>query len=259
MSDMQRVLEARAALAVADLAFNPHQRRGPDGRWVKGGGGRPAATPGNAADLVKDGATPETVEQLTRAFTFDDPTSGLRSEVREVSQIGRTLKVIVDIKDDRGVRVGHAIRSIAANPKTGVPAVRHAEFELSPSRRGGGFSARWLAEMEDRYRKAGIGEIGLYTEKVGGHAWAKAGFDFANDQSARKAATRVERQLKKDLRSTSPEVQAEGRRLVARAKTGKAERPLPMEFAMLGWTPGAETWPGKEAMLDSNWDGVKKL
>jgi hypothetical protein len=30
-----RVLAARAALASATLAFNPHQRRGPDGRWLK--------------------------------------------------------------------------------------------------------------------------------------------------------------------------------------------------------------------------------
>ncbi len=33
----------------------------------------------------------------------------------------------------------------------------------------------------------------------------------------------------------------------------------PLDVAMVGHTPGATTWPGKEIMLDSDWQGVKML
>ena len=38
--------------------------------------------------------------------------------------------------------------------------------------------------------------------------------------------------------------------------SGKAS---PLDLAMVGHTPGAKTWPGKEIMLESDWQGVKML
>jgi hypothetical protein len=285
---MSMELQARAAVArltLDMLAFNPRQLRGPDGRWIKSGAGAspPAAAPApprvarkpagrtganSWLDAIRRGeSTDDAKRQIGEMFEYTDPQTGYRSEVTQVNANGSAERpsyfAIISIKDPTGLEVGRATRSvwpIKTDPsKSGV---QHGSFLLSRRVQGGGFSKRWLAQMEDRYREAGIDRITLFTDDVGGYAWAKAGFDFENRDGAKHVASLLGRKLrsKEGKRDLPQRVITDGEELIRRAQsTDPEERPTPMEFAMLGWTPGAQTWVGKESMLGSGWGGVKRL
>lgn len=279
-----RAARARLALAAAGFAYNPLQPRGPDGRWIKAGTGvsaspapakkatrRAAAkktTPdkARAAGWLADAKTrvradklsPEADRQVRELFAFEDPETGMRAEAYDTEAHGESgVLAHISIKNADGREVGRATRHFHANKETGEPQVYHTSFNLGRAVRGGGFSSRWLRQMEDRYRDAGIKSIGLTTNDVGGYAWAKAGFDFESDSSAGVLAAQFEGGLRQQ--DLSPEVRARADDLLRRARAGGDERPLPVEFAMLGWEPGAATWPGKQAMIGSSWGGVKEL
>lgn len=277
-------LRARAAIARLDLlAYNPLQPRGRDGRWIKGGAGASPSTPdaapprpvrkrapraparrASATDwLASPGrsvSTPETEKQIKELFNFTDPDTGLSAEAYAVEAGQNSIVAHVNIKNADGAVVGKAMRSVRLG-KSGEPQVYHHSFNLGKRFQGGGFSSRWLRQMEDRYREAGIKEIGLTTSDVGGYAWAKAGFDFQDRAQAKLAATAINKLLtsKAGQRDLPQRVITDGLELVRRARTGGEDIPTPAEFAMLGWTPGAETWVGKEGMLGTSWYAVKEL
>lgn len=285
MSLELRARAARARLALAEVfAYNPLQPRGPDGRWIKAGAATPAvpdaprapakkgakkaapaARPGAAGwlDEAKRGElSAATRERVREMFDYSDPTTGLRTEVYEVeaSPTGRVI-AHVNIRDEGGLLVGKAVRNIETDKQTGEPRVYHTSFNLGKRVQGGGFSSRWLRQMEDRYREQGINRIALTTNDVGGYAWAKAGFDFADRKEARVAAESLRRQLnRKSVRDRLTQRQiTDGQELIRRAREAQEDYPTPAEFAMLGWMPGMETWVGKEAMLGTGWHGVKDL
>jgi hypothetical protein len=73
VTDRQRVFAARASLAVAAFGFNPGQKRGPDGRFIKMGGpgsaGGKRGSKGNTAPAVTDTPTPPAPAQRPAAKT----------------------------------------------------------------------------------------------------------------------------------------------------------------------------------------------
>lgn len=277
-----RARAARARLALDALAYNPLQPRGPDGRWIKGGAPaapsapakksaprkkaapRPAGASGWLAEAKTGKLSAATQKQIRDSFAFTDPDTGMRAEATTVEPTrGDSVQVAVDVHDRDGKWVGRAMRTIGpSKTDPGKSSIYHTSFQLAPRVQGGGFSARWLRQMEDRYREQGIDEIALTTNSVGGYAWAKAGFDFADEKQMRQMADRFE------LRSTAPasvygdseQAKQQMRELAARAQSSNPDdHPLPIEFAMVGWEPGATTWPGKDAMIGTAWEGVKQL
>ena len=295
MSLELRARAARARLALAEVfAYNPLQPRGPDGRWIKAGTGAPSvpdapsapgkkAAPGakkaakKTAPTASSGAagwleeakrgklSAASEKKLRESFAYSDPATGMRAEVSKVeaTPTGR-VQVSVDIKDASGLTVGKAMRNIETDKQTGQPRVYHTSFMLGKRAQGGGFSARWLRQMEDQYRDAGIKRIALTTTDVGGYAWAKAGFDFADRKEARVVASALTKLLnKRSVRDRLTQRQiTDGQELIRRTLTPGAEYPTPAEFAMLGWMPGMgkdDLWVGKEAMLGTGWHGVKDL
>ncbi len=271
-------LRARAAVAMLELAFNPHQRRDSKGRWAKVPDSELKRPRGQGAGDVRAGVDVQRLlgrgpgklegsekDAVTELFAIDDPQTGLHTELTNARTIatagGRTeLLANLAIRDASGKLVGTAQRVLRRDPKTGRPVAYHANFELDPEVRGSGFSARWLAQLEDRYRQSGIDRIELNTDGVGGYAWAKAGFDFSGPREARKAADRMELLLGSAVaRGVNPETRAAAESLIERARAGGDAIPTPMEFAMVGWKPGASMWLGKAAMLNSKWAGVKQL
>jgi hypothetical protein len=293
MSVQLRARAAMAELAIGMFAFNPRQPRGADGRWIKGGAGatpsaptspprapakkaaakavKPKAAPGPRAwmDHVRGGGeeTPAITRQVKEMFEFQDPETGLRAEVKDVmsnrnsSRPAITVRVSIRDADDR--EVGQAMRSVWPDKKDPSKLeVHHGSFLLTKRLQGGGFSSRWLRQMEQRYKASGIDQMSLFTEDVGGYAWAKAGFDFQESEGVKHAASRLSRNIRsKDGQRDLPQrVITDGEELVRRAQSeDRSEWPTPMEFAMLGWTPGATSWVGKETMLNSGWAGVKQL
>lgn len=267
---MSLELRARAAAAILELAFNPHQRRDSRGRWVKMPTSelkRPRRTPrrkllGQLMDGPQDALRGDDLQRVRDMFDFRDGRTGMHTDVlsAQVSRRAdgtRRLGVMLAIRDGEGRLVGNASRDFKRDPLTGQTSVEHVSFTLDPAHRDTGFSSKWLRQMEDRYRQLGVGQIELTTSGIGGYAWAKAAFEFADDKAAQTIADLVD--LKMSRQPQTPEVSQQLARLIRRASAGGPDRPLPIEFAMLGWEPGAETWPGKRAMVGTHWDGVKQL
>jgi hypothetical protein len=134
---------------------------------------------------------------------------------------------------------------------------------------------------------------------VGGYAWAKQGYQFATDDDLGDVAERFRARLDTldTLRQDLEEYETARADLLARGDQAGADRldrmyqddpspdaaraeiaaiervleyatpddyeegtaPTPLDFAMVGWVPGAETWPGKQQMVGSDWYGVKYL
>lgn len=281
---MSLELRARAAAATLEVfGFNPDQRRGPDGRWVKMGGagsagGRPRSRraalrrAGRAIGSLVDGQAgvsngplpPELADQIRDVFKFGDPSSGLQTRPRMVltnfdqsNPAGREVSVFIGVHKPDGTKVGDAVRTFRRNPRTGELFVDHVSFHLEEGARGGGLSSRWLPEMEKRYRDMGVESIHLKTSNVGGYAWAKAGFDFASDSDAVWLSDQIREYA--DVYPPPPQVRDQLEALTTRVRGGEDDRPLPLEFAMLGWEPGASDWFGKRAMVGTDWNGVKDL
>jgi len=203
-------------------------------------GGRSRGGGGRRPEDLHDEAT------IRATFNLDDERTGLRARVKSISRNRSGTYVSAHILDGDGNVVGvvdHNIRPAAAR------IVDLAAIVLEPEHQKHGFARRYLGQLEDAFRQHGIEQIRLRTTEVGGYAWAKAGFSFGDFHSRRDVA---ERALEIGRRF-SPEVQDQIRRV---ANNLNAE---PIDFAMIGWVPGASTWPGKQIMLGSMWSGEKQL
>lgn len=201
-------------------------------------------------------------KQVKAAYEFKDAKSGLTAKVTEIDRRGGIDKntagridVEIKIYDRSGAEVGMATRTIV-RPNGDEPGyVMHQEFELQPGVQGTGFGSRFNAHAEEVYREQGMDRIELgANEDVGGYAWARAGYDFqpVGEDGLDTRVFVAERAREK----AGGYDDATGKEIERVASKRDA---TPIEFAMIGHTPGATTWPGKEIMLGSSWSGVKKL
>lgn len=202
------------------------------------------------------------VENYLRRETRFTSTSGLTTDVTG-TQVVRGLRgnahieATYEIRDANGKVVGKAVRELHPPGADGSPArADHISLTLDRSRQGNGFAREWNAHMEDVYRANGIREIRLTAnEDVGGYAWAKHGYTWADEHQAAGLADRLDAAIRKGgshwvaLRALAERMRSDD----------PNEVPTPLEIAMAGWTPGAKTWPGKEFMLANQWEGRKVL
>lgn len=191
-------------------------------------------------------------DTIRATFNYHDEETGLTATVES---IGPALAadppptfVQVKIRDANGKEVGKATRFIGTEgDKT---TVDHGLFELDRGVRGQGFATRYNAHVEAGYRAHGIQRITLHADiDVGGYSWARSGYDFhsAEDrQGVRRRAVRMGKRMDSSIQEQ-----------IQRVAANPAATPI--EYAMIGYTPGAKMWPGKEIMLGSKWVGVKTL
>lgn len=208
-------------------------------------------------------AMPEQLHQratLDRVYGFHDEATGLTARVVQVSggDPGRSTIVRIDVFDSNGKKVGTGTRSIGPASRR---EVTHQGFNIDPSLQGQGFMTRYNAQVEQAYREHGIERVTLHAgaggdaefRAIGAYAWARAGYQFETP-AAREVVARAARDYaaKADL---SPAMRAEIKRVAANPNA------TPADFAAIGRTPGATTWPGKEIMLGNpaGWSGVKVL
>lgn len=156
---------------------------------------------------------------------------------------------------------GRFTRAFYRDPDDGKMVVLHEELKVNHKLQGQGFASAFNAHAEKAYREEGIDRIELQANiDVGGYAWARKGFDWYTFESAAGIADRVEKQARK---SRNKEAQAEVAALIKRMETnefGSAGYPTPYEFSQVGFGSASDgSWVGKEAMLKSNWMGVKHL
>lgn len=231
------VLASRVVLSRQRLVNHPGH---PDQKVHGGGSGGPHPLSGDQA--------------LRDAYTYRDEKTGMFTQVVSVNHWGdRYTSVGIGIYDRNENLVGTASREFDdQNPTT----VQHSGLTLNEGMQGQGFATRFNDHAEAAYRAAGVDRIELNANiDVGGYAWARAGYDFAESSSRKHGGGRasIASRARKMAGNYDREVGAQIERVASNPRSS------PIEFAMIGHTPGATMWPGKEIMLGSSWDAEKKL
>lgn len=221
---------------------NPHH--GKDGKFSSGSGG------GTPAQLHDD------PEHIKKTFNYHDEATGLTARVEELSirtsLPNQSTYVDIVIRDRAGNPVGMATRTIHPADQA---SVSHSGMALEPGFQGRGFATRYNQQVEQSYRDHGIHQVQIHAAgggpMVGGYAWSRAGYEFRGAGARHDVAQHAKAHAARH--GYPPEVQAEVARVAADAHSS------PIDFAMIGWKPGATMWPGKEIMMQASWDGVKTL
>lgn len=141
----------------------------------------------------------------------------------------------------------------------GVPEVEHVWFKIEDAgARGTGFGTRFIQQSEGYYISQGFSRITVHAGlEDGGYTWARAGFDW-NYTDGDPFGSVVDKinYFRTDDQAIIGTIGAWGSAMFY----GDEDLvPTPMEIAMLGYTPGAETWPGREIMSGTHWYGEKPL
>jgi GNAT superfamily N-acetyltransferase len=211
---------------------------------------------------------------------------GLRTEVSEDHVFVKKNSMMIQghIYAPDGSDVGMFQRGITRG-RDGTLSVENMELEIKAAYQGQGFATEFNAHMEKLYADAGVTKITLIANiDVGGFAWARRGFDFANVQTAEqmmyrfKSAVEAAKEVIRDPSMSRARTSGIGRAAEALAKDpaglaraedlltraasepfGSARYPTPFEYSNVGYKTGDTMWPGKDAMLGSQWEGVKPL
>ena len=184
-------------------------------------------------------------EFATNAYDFDDPESGLHSEVMDIEIYGYdSIFVKGSIYNLRGENVGDFTRIIRSDGE-----IHNDYFRVSEPYQKSGFGSRLYRNAEKVAAYNGIEKITLNANlSVGGYAWARMGFDFINDSYSEGVAHRIKGKWWEVYGTHKGEPSV-------RHGSGRPWH---------SWELAAVTGPdgrriGKEAMLGSSWDAVKYL
>lgn len=164
------------------------------------------------------------------------------------------------VRDKDGHEIGEFGRSFY--PQEG--RVEHGLLRFNdPKNEGTGFAADFNAHAFNEYAQAGYHTVEVHADiDVGGYAWAKQGFDFDNEPDRHAMVDRLhyEAEMLGPGRAGPIKAAIEG----LRRRLDTDHPPTALEMSEVGKQfahPGEHgaTWFGKEAMLGSDWHGVKHL
>lgn len=288
---------ARAAPATPTPAPPPPSPPLPQRRPVTEPPQRPEGLAGMLeADLESAAGREATRDALADVINGDY--AGLTVEVQEVVRypffgpdadlpgLLTNIGIFNDADVLSGNEVGRCQRAFYRDSAGDLVAV-HAFLQLAPAIRGKGFASEFNAQLERWYREQGIVRIELHADiDVGGYTWASHGYDFADEESAdgvlgrlefvierytdevlalRERARAATGQAAADLVSAAAAIDAQleqAHDIVERALNGRFGDdgyPSAYEISQCGRTAGANRWLGKDAMLGTDWQGVKWL
>lgn len=259
--------------------YDPGQLRDPGGD----NGGQWVAVPGAAEAMQLADALTEFLEDTVDGVESDDATetraqlaawaqhryggtfAGLRVEVApdDVALVGDGIHVQGTIYDADNRKVGGFGRSLLRDDDD-VLYARHDLLELKSSVQGQGFARAFNNHLIDGYRDGDVSRVELTANiDVGGYAWARAGYDFKDDEGkaavGRRMGDLVDDVIMKSLDEDNPDA-AEYAALVDKIDLiiGGVEDPTPYEISELGRDlPDADgMWFGKRVLLGSSWEGV---
>lgn len=150
-------------------------------------------------------------------------------------------------------------------PNDGPPIAHIDLIQLPRQAQGHGFVSQYNRHMEDWYVSNGVREVRLTANvDVGGYAWARSGYDWSPDQpapytaildSAEQIALQVDGKTRAKVQNDISGL----RKRFEKYPPTHARYPTPYEVSNIGYQPGVDTWPGREAMLNSAWEAVKVL
>jgi hypothetical protein len=214
-------------------------------------------SPETNSDLLTWLTTADTTDidyAIKAGLEFTDPETGMYVKISNLRKVGGSIKWNFAVWD-RGVTVGHGSRSLKYSSSTKAH-MYHELFELDKDVRGSGFGTRWQKHVEDWYISQGLDTIKLTANiDVGGYAWARMGYDFADKSDILHIMNRIENELAKTDTRAFTKIQRWKSNLAS--KTG--DLPTAYELSQLGYKEGAKSWAGKRGMLGTFWSAQKKL
>jgi GNAT superfamily N-acetyltransferase len=188
-----------------------------------------------------------TVDEFTEdVWSFRDEKTGMYSDIEEVTASIEgpnrgLIKFSGAVRDEKGKRVGNWVRFL--DPNKG--SVENDLFGLDKELQGKGFGGRFYADVEQRLIDYHVTRVKMFANmEVGGYAWARMGFDWADESDARRHSGLVINRWILKYGDTS-KLPLEGNRFA------------PWEIASLTGPDGFAI--GKAYLIGKNWDGVKEL
>jgi hypothetical protein len=182
--------------------------------------------------------------------------------------------IIIDgsLNNENGEQVGFIQREFFR--ENGVWNVEHLALVIEEDDyKGTGFGKEIIQNSEAWYVSRGFGYIEVSTAMDGARHWARAGYDF-NPEYLRENARALIDSANSRFEQGTPE-RAEFDNLMGRYLDGYVPSsepiyagvrdmkddgfPLPVEFANIGYTPGAKEWAGKNLMASIGMKYVKVL
>lgn len=225
-------------------------------------------------DLMDPAHTTDDEVRAVFEGNFGGMTTRVTTQPWQGSAISRSrnggLHVAGTVYDSSGREVGRFVRRYSRD-RDGNLIAHHELLSIQSQVQGSGFSNAFNGHLIRWYRQNGVKEVRVHANiDVGGYAWARLGYDFADTESAehilgvlRREVERLERRPSSNPRVVEGLRQA--RELLARAAShrfGEPGYPTPYEISQLGRWDGAgklDKWIGKKILLGSDWYGVLRL
>jgi len=208
-----------------------------------------------------------------KAYT-GDLGNGYKSQVDESEDVyGSTSKMLSvrgTITNAHGREVGQFERTVYHH-KDGKLVVVHDLLTMDASAQGRGVGAAFNARAVEKYKAWGVDRIEMDAGyQVGGYAWAVAGFRVRGPGSAvqslcGRGAERLAQALRvgQITQEQHDRLKTEIDEMYNAAWRGVDVQPIhiaswgrDVPFKQEGNKGSYMTWPGKEALLGSNWSGV---
>jgi GNAT superfamily N-acetyltransferase len=224
---------------------------------------------------------------IEKAFAYDDGTFYAIVRYNEMPYADEVKGSLYKHSDDSGdLYAGYFDRAVDVSRAGNFTVVQFNEMFLDPKYQGQGLGSRLFASQVDGLRTAGVDRIDVEAVSDrsvgtnGAYTWARAGYDWkpGSRNHQLQVAARIEHAVDVGAFSGDPTGTAEaldmarrlrslveipGGDLSAVATAIPDDFPTPNDVAMIGWTPGATGWFGKDLLTGAygnlSWRGSLHL
>lgn len=205
------------------------------------------------------------------------PDAEWRKATKEDIENGKatySIETVLEIRDVTGNKVGDIRRTLTLRKNVDqngnvVGTDMYAKNDYLALSGGGkkkGFATAFNRYTENWYIANGIEKVKVYAaggaQYQGGFVWALNGFNWDPKEGAPGVAiSDFQRAVTNKEEERQVEVIKEKLK-AAKLPNGKydySKLPTPLEYALIGWKPGATDWLGKRVMIRESWNGVKHL
>lgn len=191
--------------------------------------------------LSKPGEFSVTVEEVTPRYS-------------SVHGVGSAM--LMKLKDNNGMNMGHMERHIFKHPESGDYHIENELFELDGDHHGKGSANHLYAKSEELWKHMANGNdatVGVYANiSVGQYAWATKGFDFENDSERHQMARDLQKFLGKHGLDEEEVMKASGKDSIDDLQT-------PHDFATLDNGKAWDLSEARDARGDKPFKGTAHL
>ena len=207
-------------------------------------------------------------------FKSDNEYRDVSVEEAKSGKASYRINIDMVVRDATGNRVGDIRRYIYVNKKLDeneniVKVDMYAKNDylvVGGGKKKKGFATAFNRYAENWYIANGIEKVKVYAaggeNYQGGFVWALNGFNWDTDFGS--PGVNIN-EFNRQVKNRQEEAQvAYLKEKIAKAKKPNGQidwsiYPTPLEFALVGWYPGATDWIGKRVMIKNSWNGTKNL